>query len=34
LSNFHNVGSMRWRAKNVLWASQAEEQYVRIQRSS
>jgi hypothetical protein len=31
LSNFWGVGSTKWRATNVPWASEVKEQWVRIQ---
>ncbi len=31
LSNFCTIGNFRWRTTNVLWDSEADEQFVRIQ---
>jgi len=34
ISNLCGIGSIRWRSTKVLGASEADDQYVRIQRCS
>jgi len=34
LANFCGIGSTRWRSTNVLGASEADDEYVRIQPRS